>query len=49
MLYMLLLAALEEPEDSGITQTEDDKKTPAKTLPSILNEHCMCTMPIFDL
>ena len=49
MLYILLLADLEEPEDSGIMQTEDDKKTPAKMLPSILNKHCMCTMPIFVL
>ena len=32
----MLLAALEEPEDSGTTQKEDVKKTPAKMLPSIL-------------
>ena len=29
----LLLAALEKPEDSGTTQKEDVKKTPAKILP----------------
>ena len=32
----MLLAALEEPEDSVTTQKEDVKKTPAKMLPSIL-------------
>ena len=36
-LYRLLLAALEEPEDTGTTQKEDVKKTPAITLPSILS------------
>ena len=43
----LLLAALEEPEDSGTTQKRDIKKTPAKMLPSILSEYGMCTIPIF--
>ena len=33
----LLLAVLEELEDSGTTQKEDIKKTPAKMLPSILH------------
>ena len=32
----LLLAVLEEYEDSGTTQKEDVKKTPAKMLPSTL-------------
>ena len=45
----LLLAALEEPEDSGTTQKGDVKKTPAKMLPSILSKYCMCTIPIFVL
>ena len=40
-------AALEEYEDSGTTQKEDVKKTPAKTLPSTLSKHCMCTISIF--
>ena len=42
--YLLLLAALEEYEDSGTTQNEDGKKTPAKMLPSTRNKHCMCAM-----
>ena len=46
MSNRLLLAALEEPEDSGTTQKEDIKKTPAIMLPSILSIHCMCTIPI---
>ena len=33
----MLLAALEEPDDSGATQKEDVKKTPPKMLPSILH------------
>ena len=33
----LLLAALEEPEDSSTTQKEDVKKTPA------ISKHCMCS------
>ena len=41
----LLIAALEEYEDSGTTQKEDVKKTPAKVLPS--TKHCMCTICIF--
>ena len=41
----LLIAALEEYEDSGTTQKEDVKKTPAKMLPS--TKHCMCTICIF--
>ena len=40
----LLIAALEEYEDSSTTQKEDVKKTPAKMLPSI--KHCMCTICI---
>ena len=48
-LYRLLLAALEEPEDSGTTQKEDVKKTPAIMLLSTLSKHCMCTIPIFVL
>ena len=40
----LLLAVLEEYEDSGTTQKEDVKKIPAKMLPSSRSEHCMCTM-----
>ena len=35
---------MEEYEDSGTTQKEDVKKTPAKMLPST---HCMCTICIF--
>ena len=38
----LLIAALEEYEDSSTTQKEDVKKTPAKVLP--LTKHCMCTI-----
>ena len=34
-IYRLLLAALEEPEDSGTAQKEDVKKTLSKMLPSI--------------
>ena len=41
----LLTAALEEYEDSGTTQKEDVKKTPAKMLPS--TKHCMCATSIF--
>ena len=37
----LLFAALEEYEDSGTTQKEDVKKTPAKMLPSTHSKHCM--------
>ena len=40
----MLIAALEECEDSGTTQKEDVKKTPPKMLPST---HCMCTICIF--
>ena len=40
----VLIAALEEYEDSGTTQMEDVKKTPAKML---LSTHCMCTIRIF--
>ena len=40
----MLIAALEEYEDSGTTQKEDVKKKPAKMLPST---HCMCTICIF--
>ena len=41
----LLIAALEEYEDSGTTQIKGDvKKTPAKMLPS--TKHCMCTICI---
>ena len=36
----LLIAPLGEYEDSGTTQ-EEDVKTPAKMLPSILCKHCM--------
>ena len=39
----LLLAALEEYEDSGTTQKED-VKTSAKMLASTRSKHCMCTM-----
>ena len=39
----LLIAVLEEYEDSGTTQ-EDVKKTTAKMLPS--TKHCMCTICI---
>ena len=35
----VLITALEGCEDSGTTQKEDVKKTPAKMLPST---HCMC-------
>ena len=38
----MLIAVLEEYEDSGTTQKEDVKKTPAKMLPS--TKHCMCTI-----
>ena len=41
----LLIAALEEYEDSDTTQKEDVKKTPAKMLPS--TKHCMYTISIF--
>ena len=41
----LLIPKLEEYEDSGTTQKEDVKKTPAKMLPS--TKHCMCTICIF--
>ena len=37
----LLIAVSEEYEDSGTTQKEDVKKTPAKMLPSTLSEHFM--------
>ena len=37
----LPLASLEEYEDSGTTQKEDVKKTPAKVLPSTRSKHCM--------
>ena len=40
----LPLASLEEYEDSGTTQKEDVKKTPAKVLPSTRSKHCMCTI-----
>ena len=40
----LLLAASEEYGDSGTTQKEDVKKTPAKMLPSTLSKCCMCTI-----
>ena len=43
----LLLAALEECEDSRTTQKEDVKKTPAKITPSTLSKHCMHTICIF--
>ena len=43
----LLLAALEEYEDSGTTQKEDVKKTPAKMLPLTRSKHCMHTICIF--
>ena len=36
----LLAGALDEYEDSGTTQKEEVKKTPAKMLPS--TKHCMC-------
>ena len=39
--YRVLLAALEEPEDSATTQKEDVKKTLAIMLQSILSERCM--------
>ena len=41
----LLTAALKEYEDSGTTQKEDVRKTPAKMLPS--TKYCMCTICIF--
>ena len=41
----LLTAVLEEYEDSGTTQKENVKKTPAKMLPS--TKHCTCTICIF--
>ena len=44
----LLLAVVEEPEDSGTTQNEDVKKTSAKMLPSILSKLCMCTIRIYS-
>ena len=37
----LLIAVLEEYDDSGTTQKEVVKKTPAKMLPSTVSEHCM--------
>ena len=37
----LLIAALEEYEDSGTAQKEVVKKTPAKMLPSTLSKHYM--------
>ena len=43
----LLLAASEGYGDSGTTQKEEDKKTPAKTLPSTLSKHYMCTISNF--
>ena len=43
----LLLAVLEEYEDSGTIQKKDVKKTPAKMLLSTLSKHCMCTISIF--
>ena len=43
----LLIAALEEYEDSGTAQKEDVKKMPAKMLPSTFSKHCMCTICIF--
>ena len=39
----MLLAVLEEYEDSGTTQKKDVKKKPAKMLPSTLSKHCMYT------
>ena len=36
----MLLAALEEPEDSGTTK--EGVKTPAKMLTATLSKHCMC-------
>ena len=39
--HWLLIAVLEEYEDSGTTQKKDVKKTPAKMLPSTLSKHCM--------
>ena len=44
--YRLPLAVLEY-EDSGRTQKEDVKKTPAKMPPSTHSKHCMCTICIF--
>ena len=41
----LLIAVLEEYEDSATTQKEDVKKTPGKNLPS--TKHCMCTIMHF--
>ena len=43
----LLIAELEEYEDSGTAQKEAVKKTPAKMLLSTLSNHCMCTTCIF--
>ena len=40
----LLIAVLEEYEDSSTTQKENVKKTPAKMLPS--TKHCMCPICI---
>ena len=40
----VLITAWEEYKNSGTTQKEDVKKTPAKMLPST---HCMCTICIF--
>ena len=37
----LLIAVLEEYEDSGTAKKENVKKTPAKMLPSTLSKHCM--------
>ena len=42
----LLIAVLEEYENSGTTQKENVKKTPAKMLPSTLSELCMLTCTI---
>ena len=44
----LLLATLEEYEDSGTTQKEAVEKTPAKMLPSTHSKHCMCTFVVKD-
>ena len=44
----LLLAVLEEYEDSGTTQKEDVKKTPAKMLPSTLS-NIVCVLYPFLL
>ena len=37
----LLIAVLDEYDNSGATQKKDVKKTPAKMLPSTLTKHCM--------